>query len=72
MQRELREQVKIFKIKSEKNYKQIAEELKMNIYSFYNWLNGAYELSEEKEKALKGIIKQEERRTEWLMQTKRL
>lgn len=58
MNKELRQAVKIFKIKSEKNYKQIAEELKININSFYNWLNGYYELSQEKETILWGFIKQ--------------
>lgn len=58
MTKELRRKVKMYKIENEKNYKQIAEELKMNINSFYNWLSGAYELSEEKEIILMGIIKQ--------------
>lgn len=58
MNKELRKAVKIFKIKSEKNYKQIAEELKINVNSFYNWLNGYYELSEEKQMILWGFIKQ--------------
>ena len=59
MKKELRQEVKIYKIISKKNYKKIAEELKMNINAFYNWLSGAYELSEEKEQLLMGIIKQE-------------
>ena len=58
MQTELREKVRIFKIIKKKSYKEIAKELNININSFYNWLNEHYELGEEKERVLQGILRQ--------------
>ena len=53
----LREQVKLCKVYNpEWSYKQLAEVIEMTPHAFYNWLNGYYNLSAEKEKRLKEII----------------
>lgn len=54
MQENLRIQVKLVKALYGDifSYKDIADLLQININSFYNWLNGAYNLSREKEKLL--------------------
>ncbi|MBQ7977335.1 MAG: helix-turn-helix domain-containing protein [Clostridia bacterium] len=57
MQDKLREEVRVYKAKRKVSYKQIAEELKISINSFYNWLKGYYDLSVEREVSLRGIIK---------------
>ncbi len=52
-QDELRQQVKLAKALNEEwNYKTMSEVININTHSFYNWLNGAYELSEKKAKEL--------------------
>jgi len=58
MQDNLRKQVKIIKATYEKEftYKDISEMLDININSFYNWLNGAYDLGEQKERKLRDFI----------------
>lgn len=58
MQEKLREQVKIIKAMYGDEYKYIdfAEYLEMNINSFYNWLNGYYNLGTEREQKLKDIV----------------
>lgn len=49
-QDKLRQQVKLAKALNgnEWNYKSMSEVININKYSFYNWLNGAYELSDKK------------------------
>lgn len=58
MQEKLREQIKIIKAMYGDEYKYIdfAEYLEMNINSFYNWLNGYYNLGAEREQKLKDIV----------------
>lgn len=58
MQEKIREQVKIIKAIYGKDftYKDIAGMLNININSFYNWLNGYYNLGKEKEKILKAFL----------------
>lgn len=58
MQEILRERVKIVKALYGDIYRyiDIAEMLEMNINSFYNWLNGAYDLGSEKQKQLEIFI----------------
>lgn len=53
----LREKTKIAKATNDDIfYKDFAEYLDMNINSFYNWLNGAYDLSETKARKLEDIV----------------
>ena len=52
----LRKQVKYLKVFQNIRYKEIAEYLEMNIGSFYNWLRGNYNFSEDKITALNTII----------------
>ena len=53
----LRQQVKLAKaLNDDWNYKKIAETINISTNAFYNWLNGAYELSRSKESELKGTI----------------
>lgn len=56
MQDILRMAVKVYKAKNDTNYKAIANELNMNKNSFYNWLRGCYDLSEEKVCVLQAIL----------------
>lgn len=57
MQKFLREQVKLAKVyNSDWSYKDFAEVIDITAHSFYNWLNGYYELSEEKAKQLHCIV----------------
>ena len=56
MQNDLRKAVKLYKVENNKSYKEIAIEIRVNKNSFYNWLNGYYDLSEEKTEELKKII----------------
>lgn len=58
MQEKLREQVKILKATNGDiyKYKDIAEMLDMNINSFYNWLNGYYNLGTDKERKLQDFL----------------
>ena len=53
----LRKQVKLAKACNDDIfYKHFANYLGMNENSFYNWLNGSYELSEKNYKKLQDII----------------
>ena len=57
MQEKLRKDVKIARaVNEEWTYKEFAEVINITPNSFYNWLNGYYELSEEKERQLKDLI----------------
>ena len=56
MQDELRKQVKLLKALQNVSYIEISTHLEIHKNSFYNWLNGYYNLSAEKEKRLKEII----------------
>lgn len=56
MQEYLRKKVKIIKALQNITYKEIAEDLEINQHSFYNFLKGYYDLSQEKEKRLIEII----------------
>lgn len=56
MNTELRHKVKELKVYQGIAYKEIAQYLEISRNSFYNWLNGYYELSNEKEQHLKEII----------------
>ena len=56
MQEYLRKQTKMLKALQDITYTEIAEYLEMNKNSFYNWLNGYYNLSTEKENRLKEIL----------------
>lgn len=38
------------------SYKDFAEAIDINKNSFYNWLNGSYDLSKQKAKDLQGMI----------------
>ena len=56
-QDKLRQQVKIAKaLNDEWNFKAMSEVIQISTYAFYNWLNGAYELSYNKEKVLESLI----------------
>lgn len=52
----LRKQVKILKATQNISYLEFAEFLEMKKNSFYNWLNGQYELSPKTTKRLQEII----------------
>ena len=53
----LRQQVKLAKaLNSDWSYKAMSEVLNINAHAFYNWLNGAYELSRSKELELQSLI----------------
>lgn len=58
MQENLRDQVKIVKALYNDiyTYKDLADYLNININSFYNWLNGYYNLGKEKEEKLQVLI----------------
>lgn len=56
MQENLRKQVKLLKALQNISYKEIAEHLELNKNSFYNWLKGYYNFSEEKEQRLIEIL----------------
>lgn len=54
---DLRKQVRLCKVyNNEWSYKQFAEVIDITPNSFYNWLNGYYELSYQKEKILKELL----------------
>lgn len=63
MQDTLRKKIKGLKAFNGVSYKQIAILLKIQKNSFYNWLNGYYNLSTEKERQLIEIIKKFETET---------
>ena len=53
----LREEVKLCKVyNSDWSFKQIAEAIDITPNSFYNWLNGYYELSDQKKSELRELI----------------
>ena len=56
MNESLRKQVKILKALENISYKEIAEYLEINQNSFYNFINGQYNLSQEKAERLQEII----------------
>lgn len=58
MQKKLRDQVKIVKALYGDifPYKELADYLNININSFYNWINGYYNLGKEKEEKLQTLI----------------
>lgn len=57
-QNNLRKQIRIVKAlySEDFTYKDFADYLNININSFYNWINGAYELGYTKEKKLQTIV----------------
>ena len=57
MQDFLRVQVKLAKVYNDDwSYKDFAEVIDITAHSFYNWLNGYYELSEPKCMQLQSIV----------------
>lgn len=56
MQDNLRKKTKMLKALQNITYTELAEHLEINRNSFYNWLNGYYNLSADKEKRLLEII----------------
>ena len=55
-QNELRKQIKMLKALQGISYKEISEYLEITPNSLYNYLRGAYDLSDEKADALRDII----------------
>lgn len=56
-QDKLRQQVKIAKaLNDEWSYKAMSEVIQISTHAFYNWLNGAYELSYNKERELTDLV----------------
>jgi ribosome-binding protein aMBF1 (putative translation factor) len=57
-QDELRKQCRIAKAVSnnELSFKELAQAININDYSFYNWINGSYELSDKKARYLQDIV----------------
>lgn len=56
-QDKLRQQVKLAKaLNDEWSYKSMSEVIQISTHSFYNWLNGAYELSYSKERELTDLV----------------
>ena len=64
MQENLRYGVRIYKAKSGKSYRTIADDLGINPHSFYNWLKGYYELGNDKEVMLREMLKRLEKEGE--------
>lgn len=56
MNEALRKQVKELKVYQDITYKELAEYLEIQRNSFYNWLKGYYNFSEEKQIQLQDII----------------
>ena len=56
MNEELRKQCKELKVFQGVAYKEIAEYLEIHRNSFYNWLKGYYDFSEERQARLKDVI----------------
>ena len=52
----LRTEVKLLKALQGIQYKELAEYIELKPKSFYSWLNGQFEFSEEREARLKDII----------------
>ncbi len=55
-QNDLRKQIKLLKALQGITYKEISEYLEITPNSLYNFLRGAYDLSDEKAETLKDII----------------
>lgn len=56
-QDKIRQQVKLAKaLNDEWSYKAMSEVIGISTHAFYNWLNGAYQLSYNKEKQLIGLL----------------
>ena len=55
-QDKLRQKVKIAKAISDWSYKDMSEVIEVSTNAFYNWLNGAYQFSRNKEVALIDLI----------------
>ena len=53
---ELRKKVKVLCALQDISYKEISEYLEIKIGSFYNYMSGSYDLSEEKQILLNDII----------------
>lgn len=56
MNENLRKEVKLLKALQGISYKEIAEFLEIRQDSFYNWLKGYYEFSEERQRRLLDVI----------------
>lgn len=56
MQDELRKEIKLLKALQGVSYTEIAEHLEIHRNSLYNWLNGQYQFSADKESRLIEII----------------
>lgn len=56
MNDKLRKEVKLLKALQGISYKEIAEFLEIRQDSFYNWLKGYYEFSEERQRRLLDVI----------------
>lgn len=56
MNEELRKDVKLLKALQGVSYKEVAEYLEIRQDSFYNWLKGYYEFSEERQRRLLDVI----------------
>ena len=57
MQDFLRVQVKLAKVYNDDwSYKDFAEVIDITAHSFYNWLNGYYELSDRRERKLRELL----------------
>ena len=53
----LRQQVKLAKaLNNDWSYKAMSEVINISVNAFYNWLNGAYELSYKKERELQSLV----------------
>ena len=53
----LRQQVKLAKaLNDEWSFKAMSEVIQISTHAFYNWLNGAYELSYSKERQLTDLV----------------
>ena len=56
-QDKLRQQVKLAKaLNDEWSFKAMSEVIQISTHAFYNWLNGAYELSYSKERQLIDLV----------------
>lgn len=53
---DLRKRVKLLKVLQNISYKEIAEYIEISPKSFYCWINGYYEFSEERKQRLKNVI----------------
>ncbi len=56
MQDKLREEIRSLKVYQNIPYCEIADRLKIHRHSFYNFMKGYYDLSDEKARTLKKII----------------